>query len=173
MAYWSWRGDGLYRARSRERRDKSRAVEALCSLLFLLYFLYTSEGAFRDDFLGAKSVAMGGAYTALADDVDGALVNPAGLSMIRGQQIMATTAALYVGLSDDSLISQNILGYAYQQSENWALGMAWKWLGAGGLYSENVLALSFARAFSFSGRRSRILRVRGSRDSSHSATREM
>ena len=66
--------------------------------------------AFRDSFLGAKSMAMGGAYTALADNVDGTLVNPAGLSEIEGQQIIATMAALYMGLSDESLNSHSILG---------------------------------------------------------------
>lgn len=99
--------------------------------------------------MGAKSVAMGGAYTALADDADGVLVNPAGLSMIKERQIVATMSALYVGLSDDSFISHNILGYAHRQEKVGVLGIAWKRLGAGGLYSENVLALSFARAFSF------------------------
>ncbi len=120
-----------------------------CILCFLLFFSHSSMAAFRDSFLGAKSVAMGGAYTALADDVDGALVNPAGLSMIEGQQIIATMAALYIGLSDDSLISQNILGYAYQKGGIGTLGVVWKRFGAGGLYSENVLAFSFARSFRF------------------------
>ena len=105
--------------------------------------------AFRDSFLGAKSMAMGGAYTALADDVDGTLVNPAGLSVIEGQQIIATMAALYVGLSDESLISHNILGYAQKQGEIGALGIVWKHFDAGGLYSEDVFAFSLARDFRF------------------------
>lgn len=146
----------MQRAKSLEQRAKSieqRTIkEALCSMLLVLCFLCPSEAAFRDSFSGAKSVAMGGAYTALADEIDGALVNPAGLSMIKGQQIAATTAALYVGLSDDSFISQNIVGYAYQQRKAGVVaGVVWKRLGAGGLYSENVLAFSLARTFSFSG----------------------
>ena len=92
---------------------------------------------------------MGGAYTALADDVDGVLINPAGLTMVRGQQIVATLTALYVGLSDESVISQNLLGYAYRQNRVGTLGIVWKRLGAGGLYSENILAISLARASSF------------------------
>ncbi len=121
----------------------------LCSILFALCFSHPSDGAFRENFLGARSVAMGGAYTALADDVDGAIINPAGLSRIKGQQIFATMAALYVGLSDGSYLSQNILGYAYRQNNVGTLGVVWKRLAAGNLYSENVLSLSFARAFSF------------------------
>ena len=149
------------RAKSKELRAKSKELGvlcpmlyALCSMLFALCFLRPSEGAFRDGFLGAKSVAMGGAYTALADEIDGALVNPAGLSMIKGQQIVATMAALYIGLSDGSSLRQSIVGYAHGQGlrAGWlkplSLGIVWKRLGAGGLYSENVLAFSFARAFS-------------------------
>ena len=122
----------------------------LC-LVFCVLCLFpsSSEGAFRDNFLGARSVAMGGAYTALADDADGALVNPAGLSNIEGQQIIAALSALHVGLSDDSFISQNILGYAYRQRRAGTLGIVWKRLAASDLYFENVLALSFSRAFGF------------------------
>jgi hypothetical protein len=54
-----------------------------------------------------------------------------------------------MGLSDDSSISQNILGYAHRQKGIGTLGGVWKRLGVSELYSENILALSFARAFSF------------------------
>ena len=124
-----------------------RGERAVCLLIIILLFssTRTSEGAFKDSFLGAKSMAMGGAYAALSDDVDGALVNPAGISMIEDQQIAATMAALYMGLSDDSFISQNVVGYAYKYSWIGTLGAVWKRLAAGNLYSENILALSFGR----------------------------
>jgi len=108
-----------------------------------------SESAFRDSFLGARSMAMGGACTAIAEDVDGALVNPAGLSMIRSQQIMATMAVLHVGLSDDSMITQNIVGYANKSGDIGSFGVVWKRFGTGNLYYENILALSYARSSSF------------------------
>ena len=132
--------------RSGFRNSLCLVLSALCLLISLSN---SSVAAFRDNFLGARSVGMGGAYTAMADDADGALVNPAGLSAIEGQQMIATMSALHVGLSDDSLISHNILGYAHQWKGVGTLGVVWKRLGAGGLYSENVLALSLARAFGF------------------------
>jgi len=115
----------------------------LISIAFLFAIAGTSECAFRDDFLGARSMAMGGAYTALADDVDGALVNPAGLSMVKNQQILATMAYLYMGLSDGSTLSQNIIGYAYKGKN--ATGIIWKRFGVSDLYSENIVALCHAR----------------------------
>lgn len=122
-------------------------LSALCSMLFTLCLTYSAEGAFKDNFLSARSVAMGGACAALANDADGALVNPAGLTMVRGHQIIATAAALYVGLSDESFISQNILGYAHQRKNIGTIGAVWKRLAADNLYSENVLALSLAKDF--------------------------
>ena len=132
--------------RSEIRNSLYIVLSALCLLISLSD---SSVAAFKDNFLGARSVGMGGAYTAIANDADGALVNPAGLTVIEGQQMAATMSALHVGLSDDSLISHNILGYAHHQEGVGVLGVVWKRLGAGGLYSENVLALSLARAFGF------------------------
>jgi hypothetical protein len=122
----------------------------LCFLIFLFIFFITSqsEAAFRDNFLGAKSMAMGGAYIAIADDVDGTLINPAILSAIKAQQIVATMAVLYPGLSDDSLITQNIVGYAHKSDDIGSLGIVWKRFGVGNLYNENILALSYARSSS-------------------------
>jgi len=119
----------------------------LCPL-FVFFINSRSEAAFRDNFLGAKSMAMGGAYTALADDVDGILINPAGLSMIKAQQISATMADLYPGLSDDSLITQNIVGYANKSDNAGSFGVVWKRFDVGKLYYENILALSYARSSS-------------------------
>ena len=117
-------------------------------IFFILITLFISGNcypAFMDSYLGAKSMAMGGAYTALADDADGGLVNPAGLSMIKSQQLSATTAVLHAGLDDDSMITQNIVGYAYKSNIG-SIGMAWKRFGAGDLYYENIVAVSYARS---------------------------
>jgi hypothetical protein len=115
---------------------------------FTFFITVQSEAAFKDNFLGAKSMAMGGAYTAIADDVDGTLINPAVLSMIKAQQIVATMAVLYPGLSDDSLITQNVVGYAHKSDNIGSLGVVWKRFGVGNLYNENILALSYARSSS-------------------------
>jgi len=116
--------------------------------LMLLFFAKQSQSAFRDSYLGAKSMAMGGAYTALADDVDGILANPAGINAIKAQQLTATTAILHVGLSDESRLSQNIFGYAYKPRKTDSLGILWKQFSVSSLYYENIFALSYARSAS-------------------------
>lgn len=124
-------------------RNRFFLFNILCITAFIL-FAKPCLSAFQDDFLGARSLAMGGAYTALADEVDGSLVNPAGLSMIRKQQLHLTSSALYVGLSDESLITQNIMGYAFRQKRG-SYGLVWKRFGVSNLYTENTVALSHAR----------------------------
>ncbi|MBD3182957.1 hypothetical protein GF312_11750 [Candidatus Poribacteria bacterium] len=122
-------------------------------VLLILWFADPALCAFEDDFLGAKSVAMGGAYAATADDVDGILANPAGMNLIKNRQIIATAAAMYVGLTDESPISQSILGYAHKHDGVGTMGLLWKRFDAGGLYSENILCLAIARPFLFSLKR--------------------
>lgn len=124
-------------------KNKIFSINILCVTAIIL-FARPCLSAFQDDFLGARSLAMGGAYTALADEVDGILVNPAGLSMIRKQQLCLTSSALYVGLSDSSLISQNIMGYAFRQRKG-SYGIVWKRFGVSNLYAENTVALSYSR----------------------------
>ncbi len=124
-------------------RRKSRYLFYTLCLLSYVLLIGSSEGAFRDSFSGARSMAMGGAYTALANDADGVLANPAGLSMIKNKQVIATGAILYAGLSDS--LTSNILGYAYQSGKVGALGAIWKRFSAGDLYHENIVFLSYAR----------------------------
>ena len=47
--------------------------------LFLISFTPGTEAAFVDDGWGARPVGMGGFFTAIADDSNAALYNPAGI----------------------------------------------------------------------------------------------
>jgi len=123
------------------------AVYPLFAVFSYLFVSFPLEGAFNDVYLGAKSVGMGGSCAALSNDVDGILVNPAGLNNVKNQQLIAVLGALYLGLSDDSLISQNILGYAYRQRRVGSVGILWKRFSVNDLYSEDVVAIALARDF--------------------------
>ncbi len=139
-------------------------------LITLTITLY-ANAAFDDDFTGARARGMGGAFTALADDADGLLTNPAGLSHISvkparesgiAQQLTATMATLYAGLSDGSSITQNLVGYAHSQPQKGAIGFIWKRLSVSNLYSENIFAIGLAKQYSFGvDEKMRILSVGG------------
>jgi hypothetical protein len=57
---------------------------------------------FDDLGVGARSIGMGNAFTAIADDAFGMYYNPAGLGLVRTSQIGTEFGKLYFGLDDDS-----------------------------------------------------------------------
>ncbi len=125
--------------------------------------------AFEDGFIGARAFAMGGAFTAIGDESDGLLVNPASIANLKhqpeshqsAQQLSATTARLHVGLSDEISITQNLISYAYSQPTRGALGFLWKRLNAGGLYSENYLLIGVSKSYDLGTKEKRRLSLGG------------
>ena len=123
----------------------------------MLCFLPTLVCAsFNDDFAGARMLSMGGASSAISNEVDSLLNNPAGLYKIKSQQLFATLANIYAGLSDGSSITQNIVGYAYSQPEYGTAGLLWKRMAVSTLYSENIVGLGFSKSYVF-GEKKRVL----------------
>lgn len=101
-------------------------------------------------------LGMGGASSAVSTEVDAVLNNPAGLYRIESQQLFATLANIYAGLSDDSSITQNIFGYGYSKSEQISAGLLWKRMAVSNLYSENIVGLGFSKSYVF-GKKKRVL----------------
>lgn len=64
----------------------------------LLWGVQTGEAAYP---ASAKSMAMGGAYVALSEGVDGVWHNPSGTAEFRGAAVQLGYAMLYGGLGDD------------------------------------------------------------------------
>ncbi|MBM3262416.1 MAG: hypothetical protein FJY97_03185 [candidate division Zixibacteria bacterium] len=72
--------------------------------------------------VGARALAMGGAFVAIADDGTAAFWNPAGLALHRSPQITAGHAFLFKTLADHSFVNASLpLGRGYT-------------LGLGGIY---------------------------------------
>ena len=125
--------------------------------------------AFQDGFVGARAFALAGAFTAIGDESDGLLVNPATIANLRHQpdsrqsvqQLSATMARLHVGLSDETSITQNLISYAYSRPAWGALGILWKRLNAGDLYSENYLLLGLSKSYDFGATEKRRISIGG------------
>ena len=119
--------------------------------------------AFEDGFIGARAFAMGGAFTAIGEESDGLLVNPASIANLRHQseslqsahQLSATMARLHIGLSDESSITQNLISYAHSRPTRGALGILWKRLNVGELYSENYLLVGLSKSYDFGAKEKR------------------
>ena len=119
----------------------------VCLLLFLDLLISTIHAAFDDQFIGARAYGMGGASTAVANEADGLLVNPASISNTSGQQFSATMALLHVGLSDETSITQNLVAYANSHPKRGAVGLLWKRLNVSQLYAENYVILGASKSY--------------------------
>lgn len=119
----------------------------VCLILFLNLYSSKVYAAFDDQFIGARAYGMGGASTAVTNEVDGLLVNPASISNISAQQFSATMALLHVGLSDETSITQNLVGYANSHPKRGAVGLLWKRLNVSQLYAENYVVLGASKSY--------------------------
>ncbi len=119
----------------------------VCLTLFLAPFTSTIYAAFDDRFIGARAYAMGGASSAVMNEVDALLVNPASISNISAQQFSATMAMLHVGLSDETSITQNLVAYANSHPKRGAVGLLWKRLNVSQLYAENYVVLGASKSY--------------------------
>ena len=131
----------------------------VCLLLFLVLSISTVYAAFDDQFIGARAYGMGGASTAVTNEADGVLVNPASISNSSGQQFSGTMAVLHVGLSDETRITQNLVAYANSHHDQGAVGLLWKRLNVSQLYAENYVILGASKSFRVGSEHNRHLSV--------------
>jgi len=90
-------------------------------LALVAAILFSIEGyaVFESKPMGARAIAMGGAYTALADDVSAIAYNPAGLSLIEDIEVNTFYTQLF-GLSDlkQQLFSVAVPFSRYSKAKN-------------------------------------------------------
>ena len=115
------------------------------SVYYFFVFLSSSYAAFDDQYIGARAYGMGNALTAISNQADGVLINPASISNITGQELSATTALLHLGLTDQNSIRQDLLAYANSVPETGAIGFLWKQLNIERLYTENYVVVGTSK----------------------------
>ena len=94
---------------------RKRLMLLLC-VVTLYSILHTSDclwASFEQQGISARPLGLGGAFTGLADSVDAVFINPAGLCQTRRPELSGTFSKLYVGLDDNSNLSENTLLYSY------------------------------------------------------------
>ncbi len=135
----------------------------------MISYTVRTPAAFEDGFIGARAFAMGGAYTAIGEESDGLLVNPASIANLSprsesrqsAQQLSATMARLHVGLTDETSVTQNLISYAYCLPTQGALGLLWKRLNAADLYAENYLLIGASKSYTFGEKEKRRISLGG------------
>lgn len=96
--------------------QKTNLSKVIFSMLLLLLFLTTKSFAC----VGARPLAMGGAFVAVADDANAVYWNPAGLTQIEGLQ----GTAMYTVNNREEINYQEFLGFA-QTLKNLSIGISY------------------------------------------------
>lgn len=125
-------------------------IEGLRTLVLILIthnsVLSTARCAFDDNTWGVRPMGMAGAYTAVSNDANGALFNPAGSCRVQKLEIALGSAKLYTGL-DGVDIGQNYFGMVRNFGQKaGAGGITWHSLYTPALYREDIVALTYSRA---------------------------
>ncbi len=94
---------------------------------------------------------MGGAFSAIADDSNAALYNPAGIVQVQWNEFSASYANLYSGLSlyageDTTKLNQGFFAFTSRPIPHvGSLEISWQSFNATHLYREDTVALTYAR----------------------------
>jgi hypothetical protein len=104
--------------------------------------------AFTDSGWGVRPLGMAGAFTAVANDSNATMYNPAGITQMDKLETTFMSAKLFTGL-DGVEIGQNYFSYVYPMSQNTGnIGMTWASLYTPELYREDTFALSYGKNIS-------------------------
>lgn len=113
----------------------SRKWIALSAMVFILLMGIppgVQAGKYAGEFLsegvGARALAMGGAYVAVADDATANYWNPAGLSLLGGPEIGVTHVSMF-----DDLAKYDALTLSMPVGRGFGLGLSWIRLGIDGI----------------------------------------
>jgi hypothetical protein len=130
------------------------------SLLAFSFFLFASSApparaAFEDSGWGARPIGMGEAFSAVADDSNAPLYNPAGLVQVQWNEVSASYADLFSGQTlysgntggnDTVHIDQGYLSFVGKPLAHFgSYGFSWASFQTTGLYREDTVMLSYAR----------------------------
>lgn len=118
----------------------------LTAFLFLLlaaYHLPLSFAAFEPRGVGARALALGGAYTAAQNDVSSIYWNPASLSTMESREF----EFMYEDLYSKGLVNFTNVAFAYPAIGPGTMGVSWTRFGAtkktGLNYSENTYSFAY------------------------------
>ncbi len=118
------------------------------SLLIIVTALARVDGSFESMYWGVRPLAMGGAFTAVANDANAPLYNIAGIANLTQRQVSLTAARLFTGLEGVE-IGTNYFEYTQPLSMKTnmygVMSFAWASLSSPGLSREDTFNIGYAR----------------------------
>ena len=125
------------------------------TLLFssLLAWGASLHAAFEQMESGARSIGMGGAFTAVADDAYAIHYNAAGLAQVRQMEFTSGYGKLYSGLKDNSNLGNWFVGMVQplKSGTYGSLGFSWFSLSLVNAYREDTLYFSYGKEYLMDG----------------------
>ncbi|MFH1369454.1 MAG: hypothetical protein ABII64_10060 [Elusimicrobiota bacterium] len=115
-------------------------------LLTSVFHLPSVFAAFKDPGFGTRPMGMGGAFCAVADDVNAALYNPAGVYITDTYSVGLMYAKLYAGLDDVNLGLQHA-AFIMPTENKGNFGFTWAQFTSASDYREDTMILSYAKGF--------------------------
>lgn len=132
----------------------SRCGRFLVGMIVFIFAIGPAQAAFQDMDWGARPAGMGGAFTAIADDSNAPLYNPAGIAQVQWQELSAMYSNLFSGLTlysgnattgaDTVHLDQSYLSYVSKPTAFGSFGLSWTNFNATHLYREDSVALTYA-----------------------------
>ena len=110
----------------------------------LLTIAGSVRAAFEENARGARGIAMGDAYGAVADTADGLYWNPAALVRVPMKQVLGTHADLFTGIQNVDVMTDG-LNYAHPTLQHGVWAAGWNSLNAKNVYGEDTVTLGYAR----------------------------
>ena len=118
----------------------------LILLLFMAFFAAPAFALFDVSYWGVRAMGMGGAFTAVADDVQSPIYNIAGIGGMKKAEATFMSAKLFSGL-DGFDMSTDYLGFVYPISkEAGSVSINWSYFGDTGLRREDSVNMGYARS---------------------------
>lgn len=126
--------------------DKKIEIKRLGFAIY--YLLFTTSclyAAFEDTGVGARAVGFNNAFVGLADDVYAIYYNPSGLVRVKQKEFALDYSRLFLGLDDDSVLSNSFVGYTQSFKNLGAFGLGWTNFTLSNYYSEDTFIMSYGR----------------------------
>jgi hypothetical protein len=116
------------------------------SFLIVTMTLIRVDASFENTYWGARPLAMGGAFTAVANDASAPLYNIAGIANIVQREFTFMSSRLFTGVEGVD-IGANYLGFVYPvfSQKYGAISLAWSSLSVTSVGREDIFNLGYGR----------------------------
>ena len=136
------------------KMNKTNFIVTTCvALLFIALAVNTAFAAFQEQGWGARPMGLGGAFTAVDEDVNGILYNPALIADLQDPELTFMYGKLYTGLDEvDMGLNYFALGVPLNNKIG-TIGFSWTNFVSANLYDESSFALNYSKVLGagFSG----------------------